>query len=145
MNWKNEAIERLSKYNAMSQAVENIPLELQRLEKNSAGLKSRRMDGIRVRSSPSRQEDILIGNLIKQEELNRSYENAKLWVNTTEQALAALTPEEEQILRRMYISPQRGVVNLLCSELGVEQSSIYRKRDSALYHFTIALYGIYAQ
>lgn len=142
MNWKNEAIERLSKYNAMSRAVENIPLELKRLEKNSTDLKGRRMDSIRVRSSPSRQEDILLGNLIKQEELNRSYENAKLWVNTTEKALAALTPEEEQILRRMYISPQRGVVNLLCSELGVEQSSIYRKRDTALYHFTIALYGI---
>ena len=57
-------------------------------------------------------------------------------------ALSALTHEEELILRRMYICPQRGSVNMLCNELGVEQSSIYRKRDAALYHFTIALYGI---
>ena len=28
MNWKNEAIERLNKYTAMKQAVENIPLEI---------------------------------------------------------------------------------------------------------------------
>lgn len=142
MNWKNEAIERLTKYNAMNQAVENIPLELKRLEKNSTGLRGRRMDGIRVSCSPSRQEDILIGNLMKQDELKRSYENAKLWVDTTNNALAALTQEEEQILRRMYISPQRGVVNHLCTELGVEQSSIYRKRDAALHRFTLALYGI---
>ncbi len=141
MNWKNEAIDRLSRYTAMSQAVENIPLELRRLEQNSTGLRGRRTDTVRVASSPSRQEDILIGNLIKREELTRSFENAKAWVKTTDKALSALTSEEQSILQRMYIHPQKGVVNLLCSELGVEQSSIYRKRDQALYRFTIALYG----
>ena len=141
MNWKNEAIERLSRYNAMSQAVKNIPIELKRLEKNSADLRGRRTDGIRVSSSPGRQEDILIGNLMKQYELTRNYENAMAWVDTTNRALSSLTQEEELILRRMYIDPQRGVVNRLCGELGVEQSSIYRKRDIALYHFTMALYG----
>ena len=142
MNWKNEAIERLGKYTAMRQAVEIIPLELKRLEQNSTGLRGKRTDSVRVSSSPSRQEDVLIGNMIKKEELTRSYDNAKVWVSITDQALAALTHEEEQILRRMYICPTKGVVNLLCNELGVEQSSIYRKRDQALYHFTIALYGI---
>lgn len=142
MNWKNEAIERLNKYEAMKQSLDNIPLEIKRLKKSSSGLRSVSADRIRVSSSPSRQEDILIGNLIKQEELTRSYENAKLWVETTNMALSALTEEEEMILRSMYISPQRGVVNHLCEKLGVEQSSIYRKRDSALYHFTVALYGI---
>ena len=29
----------------------------------------------------------------------------------------------------------------LCEQLGVEQSSVYRKRDGALYRFTLALYG----
>ena len=29
----------------------------------------------------------------------------------------------------------------LCTELGMEQSSIYRKRDEALRHFTVAMYG----
>lgn len=142
MNWKNEAIERLSKYNAMNLAMKNIPMELNRLEKNSADLKGRRMDSIRVNCTAGRQEDILIGNLMKKDELTRSLENAKVWVDTTDQALSALTHEEELILRRMYICPQRGSVNMLCNELGVEQSSIYRKRDAALYHFTIALYGI---
>lgn len=141
MNWKSEAIDRLGRYAAMAQAVENIPLELQRLKKDSAGLRSRRTDTVRVSQSPSRQEDMLIGNLIKQEELTRNYENAKVWVDTTDKALSALTAEERSILQKMYICPQKGVVNLLCSELGMEQSSIYRKRDNALYRFTIALYG----
>ena len=142
MNWKNEAIERLTKYAAMVQAVENIPLELSRLEKSSTGLRGCRTDKIRVSSSPSRQEDILLGNMIKQEALTRSYENAKAWVDTTAKALSVLNSDEERILQQMYIYPQKGVVNQLCSELGMEQSSIYRKRDQALYRFTLALFGI---
>ena len=142
MNWKNEAIERLTNYAAMVQAVENIPLELSRLEKASTGLRGCRTDKIRVSSSPSRQEDILLGNMIKQEALARSYENAKAWVDTTAKALSVLNSDEERILQQMYIYPQKGVVNQLCSELGMEQSSIYRKRDQALYRFTLALFGI---
>lgn len=142
MNWKNEAIERLNKYTAMSQAVTNIPLEIQRLEQDSLGLRGIRTDKVCRSSSPGRGEDVLIGNIIKQEELHRSYENATAWVRSTDRALNILSPEEKMILERMYIKPQRGIVSLLCQELGVEQSSIYRKRDQALYHFTIALYGI---
>ena len=142
MNWKNEAIERLNKYTAMRQAVSNIPLEIQRLEQYCTKLPSCRTDKIRCIATPGRQEDKLIESLIKQDELHRSYENATAWVRTTDHALNTLSPEEKMILERMYIRPQRGVVSLLCQELGVEQSTIYRKRDQARYHFTIALYGI---
>lgn len=142
MNWKNEAIERLSKYTAMSRAIDNIPIEIQRLEQDSVSLRGVRTDKVCRASSPSRQDDVLIGNIIKQELLHRNYENARMWVRSTDRALSVLSQEEKTILERMYINPQRGVVSLLCQELGMEQSSIYRKRDQALYHFTIALYGI---
>ena len=45
------------------------------------------------------------------------------------------------VLTRFYIYPERGGVSRLCEELGVEQSSVYRKRDKALERFTLALYG----
>lgn len=83
----------------------------------------------------------MIGNIVKREALKRSLENARRWVDTTEDALSVLSPEEKLVLERMYICPEKGVVNQLCSELGVEQSSVYRKRDCALYRFTMALYG----
>lgn len=142
MNWKNEAIERLSKYAAMKQSLEVIPLELCRLEQSITGLRGCRPGKIRVATTPGRQEDVLLGNLIKQEELSRSFDNAKAWVTTTDLALSVLSREERMILQRMYIQPQKGVVNQLCGELGMEQSSIYRRRDNALYQFTIALYGV---
>ena len=51
------------------------------------------------------------------------------------------TPEEKLVLQRFYLSPERGSVERLCMELGVEQSSVYRKRDKALHKFALALYG----
>jgi len=55
--------------------------------------------------------------------------------------MLALTREDQAILYSMYVQPQKGAVNKLCEQLGVEQSSVYRKRDGALYRFTLALYG----
>lgn len=141
MNWKNEAIERLTRYSAMAQAVENIPKEITRLERSIQELRG--CDPAKAPSSknPGPGDDVLIGNIIKRQELSDSYENARIWVDTTQQALSVLNAEEKTILTKMYVTPERGVVNQLCLALGVEQSSVYRKRDQALYRFTMALYG----
>ena len=50
--------------------------------------------------------------------------------------------EEKLILHRLYIYPEKGGVERLCKELGMETSSIYRRRDKALKHFTLAFYGV---
>ena len=142
MNWKNEAIDRLTRYSAMAQAVENIPKEISRLERSIQKLRSHNMEKIPTSKNPAPGDDALISNIIKRQELCDSYENAKIWVDTTQQALSVLSPDEKNIISSMYITPERGVVSKLCMDLGVEQSSIYRKRDQALYRFTMALYGI---
>lgn len=141
MNWKTEAIEHLNRYPAMSRALENIPKEIAMLESDAVGLRGVRPDQVRTPGQAGPRDDVLIGNIVKREELKRSLENARLWVDTTEDALSVLSPEEKLVLERMYICPEKGVVNRLCGELGVEQSSVYRKRDNALYRFTMALYG----
>lgn len=141
MNWKSEAIDRLGRYNAMAQSLEIIPEELTRLKQDAVALQSCRADKIRTSHSPGANEDRLIANFIQRDELSHSYKNAKMWMNSTNKALSILTQEEHMILQRMYISPERGVVQHLCDELGIEQSSVYRKRDQALYRFTMALYG----
>ena len=141
MNWKNEAIERLTRYSAMSQAVENIPKEITRLERSIQELRGHRPDQFPGAKTPGPRDDALIGSIIKRQELSDSYENAKIWVDTTDQAMSVLNQEEKTILTKMYVTPEKGVVNQLCLAFGVEQSSIYRKRDQALYRFTMALYG----
>lgn len=141
MNWKNEAIERLTRYSAMAQAVENIPKEITRLERSIQELRGCDPAKAPSAKNPGPRDDVLIGNIIKRQELSDSYENARIWVETTRQALSVLNAEEKTILTKMYVTPERGVVDQLCLALGVEQSSVYRRRDQALYRFTMALYG----
>jgi len=84
-----------------------------------------------------------LSNQIKalEEELGRRLEESRLWVKTVNDAFGVLTDEERLVLDRFYIHRTKGGVGSLCAELGVEQSTAYRKRDSALRHFTLALYG----
>ena len=139
MNWKSEASERLNPYPAMVQALENIPMEIKRIE--AGRIPSASADRIPAKTVAGPRDDGIINDMIRRQELRCAYENAKLWVDTTKKAMQVLSPQEEKILRRMYIDPKRGVVAELCTELGMEQSSVYRHRDQALYHFTLALYG----
>lgn len=142
MNWKNEAIERLNKYPAMTTALENIPIEIKRLTLEAESISSCSPDRVPSRSAVGPRDNRLINNMIRRKELTDAYENAKLWVDTTQNALKVLSVQDETILRRMYLDSAKGVVTELCQEMGMEQSSIYRHRDQALYQFTMALYGV---
>lgn len=141
MNWKNEAMDRLRQYDAMRLAVTNIPQEIKRLEAASVALHGARTDGTPVQSGGSRREEAILDNMMSRQELLWRLEQAESWLSCMDRALSALTGEEKLVLQRFYICPEKGSVDRLCSELGLESSSVYRKRDKALRRFTVALYG----
>ena len=141
MNWKSEAMEKLRRYDAMRQAVLNLPVEIKRLQIAAQSLRGVNSDTTPVKGGGNRREEALLNNLVHRQELCWSLEQAKNWLKMTDRALTALSAEEKLILHRLYIYPERGSLDRLCNELGVEHSSIYRKRDRALERFTIALYG----
>lgn len=141
MNWKQEAKEKLRKYEAMRMATINIPQEIERLEGEYTAIRSARTDGNPVQGGSSAREDAIINNIMERQELEWTLESATRWVKQVNRALDALQPDEKNILRRLYIYQERGAIACLCKELGVENSSIYRRRDRALHTFTLALYG----
>ena len=53
-------------------------------------------------------------------------------VQTTEQAMQVLTPQERLVVDRLYIHPEKGAVQALCELLELEPSSIYRRKDQAV-------------
>jgi hypothetical protein len=141
MNWKNEAMERLRTYDAMCLAADNIPQEIRRLEAAATAIRSARTDGCHVQASGNRREEMLLDNMMSRQELHWRLDQTQAWLSCMNKALGALTPEEKLVLQRFYIYPEKGSVERLCEELGVENSSVYRKRDKALRRFTVALYG----
>ncbi len=141
MNWKNEAIEHLTKYDAMVESIKNLPEEISMLELSKKSLRSILPETMPSGKTKGPCDDRLINSIVKRQQLEKSYQDALTWVRTTDRAMSILEPEEQKILEGMYIRPQRGIVSKLCQDLGIEQSTVYRRRDTALYRFTLALYG----
>lgn len=142
MNWKREAIDKLKNYEAHREALKNIPLEIKRLESACAGIRSATTDGTPVSDGGSTREDFLLSNIVHRDELKRRLKEARLWVGQVDNALAVLDDDERLVLDLFYIRPAKGNAGELCERLNVEQATVYRKRDSALRRFTIALYGV---
>ena len=141
MNWKFEAIEKLKQYEAKKLSLQTIPEEIKRLESAMRGIRSAGADGSPVKGGGSGREDMLLSNIVHRQELEHALEQAQQWVATAEKGLAVLSEEERKILDRFYIHPAKGNVDRLCGELCVERPTVYRRKDEALRHFTIALYG----
>ncbi|MBQ3491226.1 MAG: hypothetical protein IJA74_01590 [Oscillospiraceae bacterium] len=141
MIWKEAAMDKLRRYEAMRQALRNIPEEIDRLKEEIDTIRGADPSRIAVRGCGSRREDALIDNLVQQQELAWTLKRVKRWLLVADRGLSALLPDEKLVLQRLYLHPEKGAMERLCSELGVEQSSVYRKRDQALCRFTTALYG----
>ena len=125
----------------MRLALVNLPREIDRLEAEYTGIGSQRFTGrVTAREQRSREERML-DNIVKRQELRWSLDQTKLWMQTVNEALDSLGPEEQNVLRQLYICPKTGGLERLCETMCLEKSSIYRKRDSALRKFTLAMYG----
>ncbi len=138
MNWKDEAVEKLRRYPVMCHCLQAIPREIALLAEESQSLQTGMAASGGGRNVRSR-ENRLLDNLVRRQELENQLRSAKGWVENTAGALALLEPMEQKVLRLLYMD---GIdATEVCRELGVERSSLYRYRDTALRKLTLALYG----
>lgn len=139
MNWKEEAIQRLADYETMCTSVTGMRKEIKRLELEAQSLSSSGL--VRIGSGIDNREDRKINNLVRRGELSEALQQAALWVDVTDHALGCLNSQERQLLSSMYIRGDWGNASQLAQQLGIERSTVYRKRDDALRKFTLAMYG----
>lgn len=141
MNWKFEAIEKLKEYEARKRSLSTIPEEIARLEHDAGKIRSATSDSSPVKGGGNAREDMLLSNIVHREELENALRQAKKWVAIVDAGMEVLSAEERLVLDRFYLHPSRGNVDRLCEELALEKSAVYLRRDKALRHFTLALYG----
>lgn len=141
MDWKQEAIEKLRGYAAQRQALESIPQQLAHLEGAYTGIRSAKLDGMPVAGGSNTREDAMLSNIARRDDLRRKLIMAELWVGIVNGGLSVLDDKERLTLELCFIHTVKGSIDDLCYRLNVEKSAAYRRRDSALRHFTQALYG----
>lgn len=142
MDWKREAADKLRCYEAKKSSIERAVEEIRRLNDEMTRVRSATTDSTPVSGGSSTREDALVNSIAHQEELKLAIREARRWVKIVDGGLAVLDEQERLVLDRFYIHRGKGNVERLCGELNVEQATVYRRRDSALRHFTLALYGV---
>ena len=63
----------------------------------------------------------------------------RLQVEAMDRAMQTLSPEERLVVERLLIHRATGNMQSLCQILGVEQSSVYRRKERALRKLVKAL------
>lgn len=140
--WKYKAIDKLKDYTAQKAALQNIPDEIARLESEVTSIRSAAADSTPVKGGGSRREDMLLSNIVEREEYRALLERTKYAVGIVERGMSVLSPEERHILDVMYIVREKGREERLMDEFGLqERSSLYKRANKALLHFTIAMCG----
>ena len=141
MNWKTEAADKLRQYEARRNSLKSIPAEIEQIRISRAAIRSATADASPVRGGGSGREDMLLSSIVKEEELERSLEMARKWVDLVDAGLEILTEDERLVLDRFYLRPSKGAAERAATDLGVDVKTAYKRKDSALRRFTIALYG----
>ena len=123
--WKERTVDRLRDYPLQKAALEAIPLELDRLR---------------------RQADRSPGQALQRRmeifQMEQNLDMAGGCVAFLDRGLAALTREERDVLRRVYMDREEDVIESLRAEWElVEKRSVYKRLDKILYRLTLALFG----
>ena len=111
MTRREKAVELLRQHAAAKQALQSLPVLLRQQE------------------PPQRRQT------------RKEYRQLHSRVLLVEQALSILNPEERLVLHRFFLQPTNHRLDQLRMELGVEQSTVYRRRDKALTKFAAAVFG----
>lgn len=142
MKWSDCAIQDLKNYIELKESIINIEERIEILKIKYTGVNSPKTDGIPTHGSGSKREAKLLDNIVERKRLRALLQANKKIVELIEKGLKRLTKEEQAVLYNFYIAKRKGHVEETMKELNLEKSQVYRLKESALEHFTRAMYGI---
>lgn len=141
-DWQYNAKKDLMEYPHIKESLVSIPEELKALEIDMQLVRGTSYDKSPVQGGASGREDRLIDYIDKKGRLAENLRAATVRVRRIERGLEGLTDNERLVLHRFFISREHGHVERLCQELGYEERTIYRIKDSALKRFTLSMFGV---
>lgn len=142
MNWKKEAENDLRCYTKRKAALNNLRDQILTLRLEQESIKACTADSEPVKGGSSKTEDRWIDNIVKTKRLSLAYSATQRIVALIEKGLDGLTEEQKDFLTQFYIDRQDGYVERLMEKYHIERTKVYNDKDSALYQFTISMYGI---
>ena len=135
--------EAIKDYDSMQYIIDHTEDEIKEERNKMVSLASPVIDGMPHVSDPSAGEDRLIAGIEEIDVLKERYRQAVEYMAWFMPAWEQLSEDERYVLETFYDN-EYGInlaVYTICEKYGIERSSAYNKKNRALNHLTVLLFG----
>lgn len=140
---KTAAIDALKDYASMEYIINHCPDDIADVRAKMTAVPSPNLTGLPKQRNPHSGEARLAASIDEIDVLKERYRRALEYMEWFRPAWETLTEEEQFILTEFFLSEGSKIeaVGRIGDRLFLEKSQIYFKKDKALSHLTLLLYG----
>jgi len=142
---RNAAINALKDYSSMKSIIANTKEEIADVQSRMTGVGGSMPSNMPKRpQQPTATEDRIIKGIEEIDVLKERFQQAEEFMDWFQPAWDSLTGDEQTVLELFYLTDdfkQIDAVLEICDRFCIERTSAYKKKDRALSHLSVLLYG----
>lgn len=141
---RSAAVDALKDYGSMKFIIEHTDDEIKAAYEKMGGISSPKSDGMPHARNPQAGEDRMIKGIEEIDVLKERYRQAVEYMAWFLPAWDELSEDERYVLDAFYGDANEygsSVIYKIADHFHIEQSSAYNKKNRALHHLTILLFG----
>ena len=138
------AINALKDYSSMKYIIEHTDEDIATLNEEMSSPASPVINGMPSTHDPKAGEKRLIACINEIDVLKERYRQALEYMDWFQPAWDALTEDEQYVLKEFYLGDEQKQIDAvynICDHFNIERSSAYNKKNRALQHLALLLYG----
>ncbi len=139
---RSATIAAIKDYDAMQFIINSTDDEIKRVHEKMTSVGSPKCDGMPRTHNPQAGEERILAGIAEIDILKERYRQAVEYMDWFKPAWEQLSEEERYVLETFYMDAEEsGAALTISEELNIERSSAYNKKNRALDHLTMLLYG----
>ena len=140
---RSAAVDALKDYDSMAFIIANTSNEIKNTRDDMGSIRSPQFDGMPRTHNSQAGEERILKNIEEIDILQERYRQAVEYMEWFKPAWEELSSEERYVLETFYRDEggQTGAVYEICSQLNVERSTAYNRKNRALAKLAVLLYG----
>lgn len=140
---RSATVEAIKDYSSMQFIIEHTDEKIKEEQNKMVSLGSPRYNGMPHSHNPRAAEDRIIGGIEEIDVLKERYRQAVEYMEWFQPSWDQLAPDEQYVLEAFYTEgyEDTSVVYAICDKYNIERSSAYNKKNRALQHLQVLLFG----
>lgn len=141
---RSAAVDALKDYSSMEFIIAHTDDEIKAAYEKMSGVSSPQLDGMPRSRNPQGAEERIIKGIEEIDVLRERYRQAMEYMAWFLPAWNALTEDERYVLETFYGEDNQygaSAIYDICDRFGIERSSAYNRKNRALSHLVVLLFG----